>query len=48
MLIFFSALLPTTPIICPRCGPQRETIIGDVTYTAEKWSALLATTRKNG
>jgi hypothetical protein len=45
--ICFSALLPTTPIIFPRCGPQRGKMIGVVAYTAEKLSALLRTMRKN-
>jgi hypothetical protein len=40
----FSALLPTTPIIFPRCGPQRGKMIDVVAYTAEKLSALLPTT----
>jgi hypothetical protein len=43
----FSALLPTTLIIFPRCRPQRRKMIGVVAYTAEKLSALLPTTRKN-
>jgi hypothetical protein len=43
----FSALLPTTPIVFPCCGPQRGKLIGVVAYTAEKLSALLPTTRKN-
>jgi hypothetical protein len=43
----FSALLPTTQIIFPRCGPQRGKIIGVVAYIAEKLSALLPTTLKN-
>jgi hypothetical protein len=43
----FSALLPTTLIIFPSCGPQRGKMIGVVAYTAEKLLALLPTTRKN-
>jgi hypothetical protein len=43
----FSALLPTTPIIFLRCGPQRGKMNGVVAYTAEKLSVLLPTTRKN-
>jgi hypothetical protein len=43
----FSALLPTTPIIFPCCGPQRGKMVGVVAYTAEKLSALLPTTQKN-
>jgi hypothetical protein len=43
----FSALLPTTPVIFPRCGPQRGKMISVVAYTAEKFSPLLPTTRKN-
>jgi hypothetical protein len=45
--ICFSALLPTTLIIFPCCGPQRGKMIGVVAYTAEELSALLPTTRKN-
>jgi hypothetical protein len=43
----FSALLPTTLIIFPSCGPQRGKMIVVVAYTAEKLSALLPTTPKN-
>jgi hypothetical protein len=45
--ICFYALLPTTPVIFPHCGPQRRKMIGVVAYTAEILSALLPTTRKN-
>jgi hypothetical protein len=41
--VYLSALLPKTPIIVPRCGPQRRKIIGIVAYTAEDLSALLPT-----
>jgi hypothetical protein len=44
--VHFSALLPTTPIIVLRCGPQRGKMINVVAYTAEKLSALLKTTQK--
>jgi hypothetical protein len=40
-------LLPTTPIIFLRCGPQRRKIIGVVAYNADNFSALLPTTRKS-
>jgi hypothetical protein len=43
----FSALLPSTPIIFPRCRPQRGKMICVVVYTAEKLLALSTTTRKN-
>jgi hypothetical protein len=45
--VYFSALLPTTPIIFLRCDPQRKKMIGVVAYTAENLSALLPTTQKN-
>jgi hypothetical protein len=45
--VCFSALLPTTPIIFTRCGPQRRKIFGVVAYTAEKLLTLLPTTQKN-
>jgi hypothetical protein len=45
--LHFSALLPTTPIIFLRCGPQRGKMISVVAYTAEKLSALLTTMQKN-
>jgi hypothetical protein len=45
--VCFSALLPTTPRIFPRCGPQRGKMIGVVTYTAEKLLPLFPTTQKN-
>ncbi len=38
LMCVFSALLPTTPVIFPRCGPQRGKIISVVAYTAEKLS----------
>jgi hypothetical protein len=43
-----SALLPTTTTIFPDCDPQHGKMISVVAYTAEKWSALLATMWKNG
>ncbi len=45
--VCFSALLPTTQIIFPRCRPQDGKIICVVAYNMEKRSALLATTQKN-
>jgi hypothetical protein len=45
--VCFSALLPTTPIIFPRFGPQCGKMIGVVAYIAEKLSMLLITMRKN-
>jgi hypothetical protein len=45
--VCFSALLPTMPIILPRCQPQRGKMIGVVAYTAEKLSALLPTMQNN-
>jgi hypothetical protein len=30
-----------------RCGPQRKKMIDVAAYTADIWSALKATTRKN-
>ncbi len=45
--VCFSALLPTTQIFFPRCRPQHRKIVFVVAYNVEKWSALLATTRKN-
>jgi hypothetical protein len=43
----FSALLPTTPMIFLRCGPQHGKMISIIAYTAEKLSALLTTMQKN-
>jgi hypothetical protein len=43
----FSALLPTTPMIFLRCGPQHGKMISIISYTAEKLSALLTTMQKN-
>jgi hypothetical protein len=43
----FSALLPSTPIIFPRCRPQRGKIIGVVVYTVEQLLTLSTTTWKN-
>jgi hypothetical protein len=45
--VCFSALLPTTAIILPHCGPQRGKMIIVVAYTAEKLLPLLSTARKN-
>ncbi len=45
--VCFSALLLTTQIIFPHCRPQHGKIICVLDYIVEKWSALLATTRKN-
>jgi hypothetical protein len=45
--VCFSALLPTTLIIFPRCRPQRRKMIGILAYAAEKLSALLPTMQKN-
>jgi hypothetical protein len=46
-LMCVSSLLPTTPIIFPRCGPQSGKIIRVFAYTAEKQAAQLATLQKN-
>ncbi len=43
----YSALLPTTPIIFPRCRPQSGKMIGVVVYNANYFSALWPTTRKS-
>jgi hypothetical protein len=45
--VCYSALLPTTPILFPHCGPQRAKMIGVVNYTAEKILSLMTTTRNN-
>jgi hypothetical protein len=44
--VYFSVLLPTTPILFPRCRPHRGKMIGVVAYTAENYQRCCQQRRK--
>jgi hypothetical protein len=45
--VFFRVVADNADFFFPRCRPQHRKSIFVVAYNVEKWSALLATTRKN-